>query len=170
MAIKRGTADEAAAIMELVECARRHLRESGILQWDQHYPNREVIESDLEKGCLFIWMEEDSHAGIVVLNEEQDLEYSAIPWEDSDGRMLCLHRLIVHPGQQGKGFGKSLLQFAEQQARDGGYTSIRLDAYSGNPVALRLYEQHGYHKRGEVYFPRRELPFLCYEKMVSSRS
>jgi len=58
------------------------------------------------------------------------------------------------------------LLFAEKRAADNGYSSIRLDAYSGNAIALQLYERNGYRKRGEVFFPRRELPFICYEKLL----
>jgi len=43
---------------------------------------------------------------------------------------------------------------------------IRLDAYTGNPRALALYEKRGYQRIGQAYFPRRELPFDCFEKVV----
>ncbi|WP_173049782.1 hypothetical protein [Nitrospira sp. KM1] len=40
---------------------------------------------------------------------------------------------------------------------------VRLDAYSGNPQALTLYRRRGYREAGQVTFPRRALPFICFE-------
>lgn len=58
------------------------------------------------------------------------------------------------------------MTFAEDFALINNFTSIRLDAFSGNKKALKLYEDRCYLKRGEIYFPRRNLPFFCYERMV----
>ncbi|MCB2361714.1 nitroreductase family protein [Clostridium estertheticum] len=48
------------------------------------------------------------------------------------------------------------------------YSCIRLDAYSGNETALKLYENFGYKKVGQVYFSWRDIPFYCYEKNINS--
>lgn len=53
--------------------------------------------------------------------------------------------------------------FAERYGIDNNFSSVRLDAYSGNKQSLQFYEKRGYQKRGEVSFPGRKLPFFCYE-------
>ena len=58
------------------------------------------------------------------------------------------------------------MDFALNKAGDEGYSSIRLDAYSQNDRTLRFYENRGYEKRGEIYFPYRDEPFYCYEKAI----
>jgi len=58
------------------------------------------------------------------------------------------------------------MDFAEAFAKEHGFSGIRLDAYTGNPLALALYERRGYHRIGQTRFPRRELPFYCCEKIV----
>lgn len=156
-------------LMKLFDAAMTRLHENGIDQWDEEYPNRDVIRSDLEEGCLFGIVDEVGalqYIGAIAMNEQEDTDYSAIPWDDANGKVLYLHRLVVHPEHQGKGIGRTLLQFAEATAARNGYSSIRLDAYCGNPIALNLYERYGYTRKGEVRFPRRELPFNCYEKVL----
>jgi hypothetical protein len=59
------------------------------------------------------------------------------------------------------------MDFAEQRAAQGNYSSIRFDAYSGNKRVLEFYKQRGYQIRGEVNFPGRDLPFICFEKIMS---
>lgn len=58
------------------------------------------------------------------------------------------------------------MEFAQDFAREQGFASIRLDANTGNNGALALYECLGYDRVGQVYFPRRNAPFDCFEKML----
>ena len=60
------------------------------------------------------------------------------------------------------------MDFAESFAMEHGFSCIRLDAYTGHPPALALYERRGYDRVGQVYFPRRELPFDCVEKTIAT--
>ncbi len=60
-----------------------------------------------------------------------------------------------------------MMDFAENFARSHDFSCIRLDAYT-NPQALGLYERRGYRRVGQLYFPRRELPFACFEKVLWS--
>src|SRR6266542_2013101 len=75
-------------------------------------------------------------------------------------------RLCVHPDWQQRGAGRHLMDFAEAFAKEHGFSCIRLDAYTGNQRALALYEKRGYDRIGQAHFPRRELPFVCFEKIV----
>lgn len=168
MKIVKGNVNDLDSLINLYSSVVRHLQENAIYQWDNQYPNSFIIEDDLRKGFLYGIKCESSYLGAIVLNEEQDLEYQQINWEMKKGKILCIHRLVIHPESQGNGLGKRLLNYAEEFAHQNGYTSIRLDAYSGNPIALNLYERHGYKKRGKVYFPRRDLPFICFEKLLST--
>lgn len=55
------------------------------------------------------------------------------------------------------------MDYVENYARRHRYANLRLDAYSGNPRALALYKGHGDREAGQVLFPRRALPFTCFE-------
>jgi ribosomal protein S18 acetylase RimI-like enzyme len=101
-------------------------------------------------------------AGALVLNEYQDPEYAGVPWTIRDGRVAVVHRLMVDPACQGRGIGRGLMRFAEDRARELGYGVIRLDAFTANPRALRLYRRLGYHDAGSVTL--RKGVFRCFEK------
>jgi ribosomal protein S18 acetylase RimI-like enzyme len=58
------------------------------------------------------------------------------------------------------------MEFAENYAIEQRFSCIRLDAYTGNPRAIALYEGRGYERIGQTYFPRRKLPFDCFEKTL----
>ncbi|MFF2450144.1 GNAT family N-acetyltransferase [Neobacillus sp. NPDC058068] len=142
------------------------LRKKGVKQWDRFYPNRYIIKADITKGNLFGIMIGSKVAGAVVLDTNESKYYRNLKWDDCNGKPLIIHRLGVLPQFQGKGYGKQLLQFAENYAETNGYTSIRLDVFSLNPGALKMYERAGYQFVGMVRFPFRKAPYKCYEKNI----
>jgi len=163
--LNSGSADE---IMKLIARATATLDEKGIPQWDEIYPDRGTIARDLESETLYGLMDENTIAGILVLNEKQDREYSEVAWALDDEKPLVLHRLCLCPDYQGRGLSKVMMEFVEDYARKNGYRSIRLDAFTLNPISLSLYRSRGFAARGEVSF--RKGRFICFEKILVSES
>jgi ribosomal protein S18 acetylase RimI-like enzyme len=141
------------------------MRQNGIHQWDEVYPNEEIITKDVDSRALYVLEQNGLCIAAVSLNQEQDAAYQKVHWLGGEP-VLVVHRLCVDPAYQGNGLGNRLMDFAEEYAKQHAYASIRLDAYTGNPSAIRLYERRGYRKAGQVYFPRRTLPFFCFEKIL----
>ncbi|MBA1336259.1 MAG: GCN5-related N-acetyltransferase [Firmicutes bacterium] len=156
-------------IMGLIKNCIKDMESQGIYQWDEYYPTAEIFEEDIKSGSLYILEDKRNCLGVISINEKQSPEYKKLHWSVEDGKVLVIHRLAVNPECQKQGVGRQLMDFAEKYAAEKGYTSIRLDAYSGNPRALNLYERRGYQKVGQLSFPRREFPFYCYEKAIERR-
>jgi RimJ/RimL family protein N-acetyltransferase len=53
------------------------------------------------------------------------------------------------------------MRFTHEFACKRGYNTIRLDAFSGNPAVVALFERLGYRRAGSVHFRKGE--FYCYE-------
>jgi GNAT superfamily N-acetyltransferase len=141
------------------------MREAGIEQWDDVYPNRATICSDVNEGTMYLrFVHGPILVGAVVLNEYQNPEYSSVPWTIDGVRVAVVHRLMVDPRYQGNGVARELMGSVEERARELGYEAIRLDAFAANPRALRLYHGLGYHDAGCVTF--RKGPFRCFEKRL----
>jgi ribosomal protein S18 acetylase RimI-like enzyme len=155
------------AVTGLLSACTRTMRNNGINQWDDIYPNEEVVMKDVHDLSLYVLEENDLCIGAVSLNQEQDAAYQQVNWLGGEP-VLVVHRLCIDPKYQGGGLGSRLMDFAEEHAKRNAYASIRLDAYTGNPTAFRMYERRGYRKAGQVYFPRRILPFFCFEKILLS--
>ncbi len=60
-----------------------------------------------------------------------------------------LKQMAVQNNLQGKGVGATLLRFAENVARDRGYTYMTMHARDS---AVSFYEKHGYQIDGESFF------------------
>jgi ribosomal protein S18 acetylase RimI-like enzyme len=166
MKITFGQAPDLEEIFHLLTACGVHMREQGILQWNAHYPDRASVENDLQHKNLRLIRINSRIAGVISRDENQSPEYQTVSWSQNEGKILVIHRLAVHPEFQGKGIARELMDDALAFAQENQYAAIRLDAYSKNPRTLKFYLSRGYEKRGEIYFPYREDPFYCFEKVL----
>ena len=166
MKIEKGVLKDLSSIMGLVKSVILDMENQSIFQWNEHYPTREVFENDILNDSLFLIRNEEGISGIIVIDENQSPEYAQVNWLSKGERVLVIHRLAVNPKYQSQGYAKKLMEYAEEYARKHSYRAIRLDAYTGNSKTLSFYERRDYKKTGEIYFPWRELPFNCYEKVL----
>jgi ribosomal protein S18 acetylase RimI-like enzyme len=73
-----------------------------------------------------------------------------------EGAML-LHNIAVSPDAQGLGYGRMMLEFAEQSAREAGYGAIRLYTNEAMSENIALYSRIGFietHRAEENGFRR----------------
>jgi ribosomal protein S18 acetylase RimI-like enzyme len=169
MQIRLASLKDIVTIMKLIKNCIQDMESQDIYQWNEYYPTKEIFEEDIQSRSLYILEDKNSCLGIISINDDQSPEYQEVVWTDEDGKIAVIHRLAVNPRYQKQGIGRQLMDFAENYACGRGYTSTRLDAYSGNSRAVNLYENRGYKKVGQFFYPRRELPFYCYEKRIEKK-
>jgi len=145
---RRGTQDDLGIVCAMIEAAKERMRSQGIDQWDGSYPAREDFERDISEKTLYIAQEDGEPAAVYVISEECEPEYLECRWEYE--KACVLHRFCVSPDRQGRGIGKQVLKKIEDQLSGMGYGSVRLDVFSENPHAVRLYEKSGYVRRGHA--------------------
>lgn len=164
--IEKGTLSDLNELFQIYLNGKNELEKNGIYQWSNNYPTRSIIESDLKKGVLFVLRNHKKIIGAINISEEQEPEYETINWEFDNLKVLVIHRLVIDPKYQGKGYARKLMDFAEKFAKENNYSSIRLDAYTQNKRVINFYEKRKYFIRGNVNFPERQYPFHCMEKEI----
>jgi len=143
-------ADDLDEICSLVAGAVDTMIKQHIFQWDELYPTREVFQEDIEKKQLYVGLIEKQIAVIYVLNQEYDEHYENGDWQYKNEVFYIIHRLCVNPIFQNKGIAQNTLSHIEEELVDRGVHNIRLDVYSENPYALKLYNNFGYKKTGHA--------------------
>lgn len=166
MDIVRATNQDILCIMNIISHCIIKMEQNRNYQWNSNYPNVAIIENDVNSEFGYIVKNKDKCIAYVAINEEQPIEYSQIIWSTDNSNVLVVHRLCIHPEFQRKGLSKKIMKFIEDYALENNYKCIRLDTYSDNEIALRLYENIGYKKLGQVFLPERELPFYCFDKIL----
>ena len=137
-------------VWDLVSSAIIHMIKQNIMQWDELYPTKEDLQTDIEKKQLYVGFDEGRLAAIYVLNQECELEYSDGNWQYPELPFYIIHRLCVHPAYQHQGIAKQTLLYIEEDLKASGIHAIRLDVFSQNPFALKLYEGMGYARTGHA--------------------
>ena len=150
LSIRKAEPHDLDKIFDLFQKAIRVMDDLGIPQWDEHYPTKEILRTDISEGQLFACEKEGRIASVFVLNEKSDPEYGLADWKYTVGRFAIIHRLCVHPDFQMIGVGSETLRVIETLAREKGYSSLRLDVFSQNPYSNRMYAKLGYAKTGEA--------------------
>jgi ribosomal protein S18 acetylase RimI-like enzyme len=166
--IRKAEIEDLKAVLNVYERAIEVMNSNGIHQWDSIYPNEEIISQDILNNQMFLCEHGDEIASVVVLNQDYDKEYINGDWQYKEATFFIVHRLCVNPDFQGRGIGSTTMQYVEGYLRDKGIEAVRLDAYSLNPAALKLYEKLGYKKVGEVNW--RKGLFYLYEKKLNGES
>lgn len=66
--------------------------------------------------------------------------------------------ICIHPDQQGKGLGRTLLHCLEGTARENSVEMLLLEVRASNKVAIQLYESMGFNELGcrENYYPAKK--------------
>jgi ribosomal protein S18 acetylase RimI-like enzyme len=167
MQVRQATLRDVDSVMVLVRRVVPLMRASGNLQWDDHYPNADVFERDIELDQLWLAEIDGEIAGVAAITSDQEPEYANVGW-DIHETAIVVHRLAVDPGFQGKGVAVALMEQAEAVARERGIVALRVDTNTQNQVTQRLFPKLGYELAGEISLSfRAGLRFLCYEKRLA---
>ncbi|WP_296031098.1 GNAT family N-acetyltransferase [uncultured Treponema sp.] len=143
-----GKLEDIETITALIQEAIKEMEKHDIFQWDELYPTAEDFEADIRKGNLYVAEENGKIIALYMISGESDEAYNNAEWKYPRETSLVLHRFCVSPGFQNKGIGKKVLNKIESQIKSMGYDSVRLDVFTKNPYAQKLYRNNGYEVRG----------------------
>ncbi len=156
--------DEVPELLQLVRDCVAAMRAGGIEQWDEIYPDMEVISRDIAAGTLHVTTEEGRIIGCITVDQFMDPLWRGMNWSENSEPAAAVHRLMIHPSAQGRGLAKQLMFFAEEKARAMKCRSIRLDTFLKNPAAMALYPRLGYQATGTAMMRKGE--FAGFEKLL----
>lgn len=154
-------------IFDLYKKCTNDLKSRDIIQWDESYPTKEQIKSNIENNTQYVFLKNDKLIGSFVLDEVEDEYWQKINWLED--KFIGLHLLAIDPDYQNKGYGNKVIGFCEKYAKENNYKSIHLDVFSKNERALKIYQNKGYENVGELSFEFKtegNQQYFCYEKVL----
>lgn len=161
---RKADVTDAPAIQAFVDKAKIVMDSQGIPQWDEIYPIKDDFIDDAEKKELYVGEIDGKPAVCFTLNNFQDEAYFTADWENKGEDFIVIHRLCVNPDFQGRGVGTQTCRYIEALVWVGGASSIKLDAFTKNPISLAMYEKLGYKVTG--YADWRKGRFKLMEKVL----
>ncbi len=162
---RKAEISETSRIWTILQQAILRRKEDGSNQWQDGYPNPEVVQKDIEKGEGYVLIEGKSIIGYcaVLVNDEPEYEKIEGKWLTNDD-FVVFHRVATAEKYLGKGFAKMMIKYIEDFALKNNIVSVKADTNYDNIAMLKIFEKSGYTLCGEVYF--RGSPRKAYEKVL----
>ena len=164
LGFRKASPPDQEAIWEILKEAIQRRKQEGSDQWQDGYPNPDVVRTDIEKGIGFVLTDADVVIGYsaVLINDEPAYEDIVGSWDCHAG-FVVVHRVAIDTNYLGKGLAQKMLSFIESWAQEHNIPSMRIDTNFDNTGMLRILEKSGYNYRGEVFF--REKARKAFEKI-----
>lgn len=163
---RKAQASEQDQIWDILQQGILRRKNDGSDQWQDGYPNPEVIRADIENGHGFVLTHGDTLAGYaaIVINDEPAYLEIEGEWL-TNGDFLVVHRIALSEDFVGRGLSKIIIQFIEEFAISNGIYSVKADTNHDNAAMLKIFEKMGYVYCGEVYF--RSSARKAFEKVLT---
>ncbi|MEL1241839.1 GNAT family N-acetyltransferase [Flavobacterium flavipallidum] len=163
---RKANLSEIPSIWDILQKAIQRRKEDGSNQWQDGYPNPEVIQKDIEKETGFVLTIENQIIGYTAVLINDEPEYAKIigKWLTNED-FVVFHRVAIAEEHLGKGLSKVILNYIEDFALSKQIYSIKADTNFDNFAMLSIFEKLGYQHCGEVYFRGGER--LAFEKVLN---
>lgn len=165
MEIRLAFPNEVDAIMQLIEEAKKCLAEAGSTQWQNGYPNEEVIIDDIISGQAYVALDEGDLLAYAAVTKSPEEAYEAIydgAWEGSETEYLVFHRIAVAKDVQGQGVAQTFLEGLIEGFE---YVDFRSDTHAKNKAMQHIFEKLGFKQVGKVPVDGER---LAYQKLKSN--
>lgn len=154
--------------LDMIEQGRTYLKNQGIDQWQNGYPNAESIQQDI-----------DNQKGYFLTDGEHDLAYLCMDFSgepayndikgawltDDNAQYMVIHRLAFHESYRGKGLATTVFQLAGEFCKEHGVNSIRVDTDSDNKIMQHTLKKAGFTYCGTIWFAGGDK--VAFEKVLS---
>jgi ribosomal protein S18 acetylase RimI-like enzyme len=149
---RKGGMDDVERIMELVADAQNWFLEQNIDQWQDGYPTREIILSDIVDGENYIVEYNDIIASTFVISFEGEPTYDKINGKGwlNENRYAVVHRIAVAGECRRKGVANEILHYVEELCAERGVSDIRIDTHRDNVAMRSLLKKLGYVHCGRI--------------------
>ena len=159
--IRKALLTDLAEIMEVMEAAKKIMRQSGnMFQWVEGYPSEAVIMSDMEKDGGFVVEDDGRIVGYFAFLPSPEPTYATInegKWLDDEQAYHVIHRIASFPDTHG--IFSSIMEFCFSLD-----ANIRIDTHRDNTIMQHNITKHGFTYCGIIYLASGD-ERLAYQKL-----
>ncbi|WP_125590000.1 GNAT family N-acetyltransferase [Companilactobacillus jidongensis] len=152
--LRQAHSDDFERVAEIISGAKKTLFDRGVNQWQQGYPDEEILRRDIEEGINYVLMLDGIIVGTAALQQGYDRDYQKISdgrWsEDSEVTYSIIHRIAVEAGHQSKMLYIALIQQLMTMSYHLGYHDVRIDTHPDNLVMQHVITDSGFVEKGII--------------------
>lgn len=157
------------SILSVLSDASNFLRNSGVDQWQDGFPDRKTISDDISSSEAFVLTDRGQIIGFFVLSFVPEDSYTEIigeGWLNKDTGYAVIHRAAISSSHRGRGISRMIFSVCEQKAKQKGILSIRIDTHEDNDIMRHLIIRNGYKYCGIIRLKRDDTARMAFEKLL----
>lgn len=141
--------------VDIIDAARRYMKEEKINQWQSGYPDYACIEEDIKSEKGFFVVEREEILGYLCADFDGEPAYDAIQgaWHTS-GDYVVVHRMAFAERGRGKKISSTVFRLIEELSRQRGVTAFRIDTDASNKTMLHILKKNGFTFCGTIHYSR----------------
>jgi len=152
--LRQATIDDLPRIIKIIDSAKKTLRDRGVNQWQNGYPNDEILEQDIQEDISYVLILNGRVVGVAALQQGYDQNYQEMTsgsWSsDSDVTYSVIHRIAIEADHQGEHLSSALIQQLLTMSYHLGYRDVRIDTHPDNLVMQHIIESSGFEEKGTI--------------------
>ena len=167
MEFRKTTKKDIESIMKIIDEAKIYFKENKINQWQDGYPNDNVIEEDIKNGCSYVLLKDCNVIGTSVIDFNGEETYNKIyqgKWL-TDKKYGVMHRIAIDNSYKGLGIASEIIKNAEKLCIENDIESIRVDTHKDNISMQKLLKKNGFAYCGIIYLEDKSVR-VAFEKII----
>lgn len=154
-------------IEKIYEDGSLKLKSLGINQWQgNEKPNLNNFSNLNENDIIYVLEDKEIIVStIIIYDKDEDYENNLVGTWNSPKPYVALHRIATLSGARKKGYGRKIIEFAENYAKENNFKSVRVDTHRENKSMQNLLNSMEYNYVGIVYLDGKRERF-AYEKIL----
>ena len=170
MNFRKAETTDISEIMKIISSAQNYLKNKGINQWQNNYPNPETIKEDIENNNSYL-IEIDGKivaTAAIIFGEDPTYNYIEAGNWIADDKYGVIHRAAVAEEYKGQGIVAKIFEETYRLASKEKAVSIRIDTHPDNNAMQRAIEKENFKYCGIIYIEDGSKR-LAYEKIINSQ-
>lgn len=170
--MKKATEQDLPRVLEIIDLAKKTLKKRGVDQWQNGYPDEEILKQDIKDGINYITLLDGVVVGTAALQQGIDENYEVIAegqWdEESNPEYTVVHRIAVDPNYAGHNLSDTMIHHLLTLSRSLGYSDVRIDTHFENMAMQHVIEKNGFLHRGTITMLEDEnsVPRIAYQTLI----
>ncbi len=152
--------------LDIVDVAKKHLKEQGIDQWQNGYPDYECIKGDIINKTGFFLREKGEVLGYLCIDFKEEPAYNDLngKWNSSE-KYVVMHRLAFSENARGRNLSDTVFGLIEEMSKKQGVYYFRVDTDEENKKMQHILKKNGFSYCGTIWFDNSEK--IAFDKKIN---
>lgn len=153
MKFRQAIQEDIGKIMPIIKDGQEFLKEQGVNQWQDNYPDMERIRNDINNGYGYIVEDGPQILATVAISFDGESTYDEIfegQWL-SNGDYCVVHRLAIQKARRGSCLSSFIMDSIDALCKDKDIYSIKIDTHRDNIPMQQYLKKNGFKYCGIIY-------------------